>query len=273
VSRIGGVFAKLRGEGRRGLIPYITAGDPHPRHTVALMHGLVEGGADVLELGVPFSDPMADGPVIQLACERALAHGTHLWQVLELVAAFRRRDDRTPVVLMGYLNPIEARGVTAFARRAREAGVDGALVVDLAVEEAPDFAPALRAEKLDTVFLLAPTSPPARIEAIAREGSGYLYYVSLKGVTGSRSLDVKSVASRLAEIRRHTRLPVAVGFGVRDARTAAQVGRAADAVVVGSALVAEIERHRGNAAGLARRLGAKLRHMRTALDALPRSRP
>jgi tryptophan synthase alpha chain len=266
VSRVEQTFARLRGAGRKGLVPYITAGDPHPRHTVALMHALVEGGADLLELGVPFSDPMADGPVIQQACERALAGGTTLAQVLGMVARFRRRDRRTPVVLMGYLNPIESMGLAAFARRARAAGVDGVLVVDLAVEEAREFAPALRAQGLDCIFLVAPTSPDARIEAIARAGSGYLYYVSLKGVTGAASLDTGAVRRKLAQIRRHTALPVAVGFGVRDPATAARVGRVADAVVVGSALVAEIAKNARRAKALPKVLGAKLRAMRKALD-------
>jgi tryptophan synthase alpha chain len=266
VSRLQATFARLRAARRAALIPYITAGDPHPRHTVALMHALVDGGADVVELGVPFSDPMADGPVIQLACERALAHGTSLAQVLAMVARFRERDTATPVVLMGYLNPIESMGAAAFARRAKAAGVDGVLVVDLAVEEAPDFAPALKGAGLDCIFLVAPTSPPARIEAIARAGSGYLYYVSLKGVTGAASLDVAAVRAKLAEIRRWTPLPVAVGFGVRDARTAARVGRVADGVVVGSALVAEIAKNAKRAKALPRVLSAKLRAMRKALD-------
>jgi tryptophan synthase alpha chain len=267
MGRVQDTFARLRAAKRTGLVPYITAGDPHPRHTVALMHALVEGGADIVELGVPFSDPMADGPVIQLACERALAHGTSLTQVLELVAQFRKRDAQTPVVLMGYLNPIESMGLQDFARRARAAGVDGVLVVDLAVEEAPEFAPALRSAGLDCIFLLAPTSPAARIQAIARAGSGYLYYVSLKGVTGADRLDVADVGRKLAEVRRHASLPLAVGFGVRDARTAAQVGAVADAVVVGSALVAEIAKNAKRPKVLPKVLSAKLRAMRKALDA------
>jgi tryptophan synthase alpha chain len=266
VSRLQATFARRRGARRAALIPYITAGDPHPRHTVALMHALVEGGADVIELGVPFSDPMADGPVIQLACERALAHGTSLARVLAMVAQFRKRDAATPVVLMGYLNPIESMGAAGFARRARAAGVDGVLVVDLAIEEAPEFAPALRAAGLDCIFLVAPTSPPARIQAIARAGSGYLYYVSLKGVTGAASLDVGAVRAKLAEIRRQTPLPVAVGFGVRDPKTAARVGQVADGVVVGSALVAEIAKNAKRAKALPKILSAKLRAMRKALD-------
>jgi tryptophan synthase alpha chain len=226
----------------------------------------------VIELGVPFSDPMADGPVIQQACERALAHGTHLSQVVDLVAQFRRKNSATPVVLMGYLNPIEAQGAERFARRAQDAGVDGVLVVDLAVEEAPQFAPTLREHGLDRIFLVAPTSPPARIAAIAREGSGYLYYVSLKGVTGARTLDVGSVTAKLAEIRRHSKLPVAVGFGVRDAVTAARVGAVADAVVVGSALVGEIAKHARRPAQLPGILSRKLAGLRKALDARPRSK-
>ena len=273
MSRLKATFAALKISGRKGLIPYITAGDPHPRHTVGLMHALVRGGADVLELGVPFSDPMADGPVIQLACERALASGTHLWQVLEMVRQFRRKDSKTPVVLMGYLNPIETRGVEAFARRAKACGVDGVLVVDLAVEEAPEFAPVLKAQGLDCIFLLAPTSSVRRIQAICREASGYLYYVSLKGVTGAATLDVKSVAAKLAEVRSCTALPIAVGFGVSDAETAAKVGRVADAVIVGSVLVAEIEKHQRNPERLPKILGAKLQAMRKALDSLSESRP
>lgn len=270
MSRLAATFAALKASRRKGLVPYITAGDPHPRHTVALMHALVEGGADVIELGVPFSDPMADGPVIQLACERALKHGTHLWQVLDMVRQFRRKDAKTPVVLMGYLNPIEARGLDAFARRAKECGVDGVLVVDLAIEEAPEFAPALKAQGLDCVFLLAPTSSGRRMQAIAREASGYIYYVSLKGTTGAATLDIGSVRRKLTEIRHATSLPIAVGFGVRDARTAAAVGRVADAVVVGSALVSEIEKFQKSPAVLPKKLGAKLALMRKALDASPR---
>ena len=268
MSRIQAVLDKLKAGGRKALVPYITAGDPHPRHTVALMHALVRGGADVIELGVPFSDPMADGPVIQLACERALAHGTSLWQVIEMVAEFRKADAATPVVLMGYLNPIEARGFSAFAQKARAAGVDGVLVVDLAAEEAPEIAPLFRAEGLDCIFLLAPTSPGARIAAVAQQASGYLYYVSLKGVTGAATLDVDSVAAKLKEIRGHTALPVAVGFGIRDAESAQRVGRVADAVVVGSALVAQVEKHQNEPHLLPELLQKQLQALRSALDAL-----
>jgi tryptophan synthase alpha chain len=268
MSRIKSVLDKLKAQGRKALVPFITAGDPHPRHTVALMHALVQGGADVIELGVPFSDPMADGPVIQLACERALAHGTSLGQVLEMVAEFRRSDSTTPVVLMGYLNPIEARGYAAFARQARQAGVDGVLAVDLAAEEAPEIAPLFKAEGLDCIFLLAPTTSDQRIAAIAEQSSGYLYYVSLKGVTGAATLDVASVAAKLEQIRRHTGLPLAVGFGIRDAESAAKVGRIADGVVVGSALVAQIEKHQNEPEALPGLLTGQLKALRAALDGI-----
>jgi tryptophan synthase alpha chain len=265
-SRLESTFRALAQAGRKALIPYITAGDPHPQYTVGLMHALVAGGADIIELGVPFSDPMADGPTIQLACERALVHGTSLRQVIGMVAEFRKTDAKTPVVLMGYLNPIEAMGIGAFAEKAAAAAVDGVLIVDLSVEEAPDELPALRQHGLDVIFLLAPTSSPARIEAAARLAGGYLYYVSLKGVTGARTLDVSSVAEKLAEIRRHTVLPVAVGFGIRDGASAAQVARVADGVVVGSALVSEIERNAAQPERLPALLTAQLSALRKAMD-------
>lgn len=268
MSRIESTLSALKARRAKALIPFITAGDPHPSHTVGLMHALVAGGADIIELGVPFSDPMADGPVIQLACERALVHGTSLWNCCAMVAEFRKTDSRTPVVLMGYLNPIETRGLEAFCALARDSGVDGVLIVDLAVEEAPDFAPKIRSFGLDLIFLLAPTSSDARIEAIAREASGYLYYVSLKGVTGAASLDIDSVTTKLDQIRRHTALPVAVGFGIRDAESAAKVGAVADGVVVGSALVSQIEKHQSAPERLPDLLKSQLTQMRAALDAL-----
>jgi tryptophan synthase alpha chain len=268
MSRLPERFAQLKKARRKALIPYVTAGDPVPGATVPILHALVAAGADVLEIGVPFSDPMADGPTIQLACERALRHGTGLWQILDMVAEFRTKDLTTPVVLMGYLNPIETRGVEAFAERAAIAGVDGVLIVDLAAEEAPEYAPKLIEQGLDPVFLLAPTSPPSRIEAIGRYAKGYLYYVSLKGVTGAARLDVADVGSKLAQIRKHTQLPVAVGFGIRDAASAKAVGALADGVVVGSALVAEIERHQAEPQMLPGILGAKLAALRAALDEL-----
>ena len=268
MSRITATFERLRRDQRRALVPYIVAGDPHPRHTLAHMQALVRGGADIIELGVPFSDPMADGPVIQLASERALAHGTGLDQLFAAVRDFRREDDQTPVVFMTYLNPIEMRGLERFAREAREAGVDGVLIVDLSVEEAPDMAPTLRAAGLDCIFLIAPTSPAARIEAIAPLGSGYVYYVSLKGVTGSNRLDPQDVGEKVAGIRRHLDLPVAVGFGVRDAESARAVGAHADGVVVGSALVAKMADLADTPERIPETLEAAMRELRSALDSL-----
>lgn len=267
MSRIATCFAALKSVKRKALVPFITGGDPTPAHTVGLMHALVAGGADVIELGMPFSDPMADGPTIQLACERALAAGTSITKILAMVTEFRATDATTPVVLMGYLNPIEHRGIAAFAAQARDAGVDGVLIVDLAVEEAPDFAPVFKQAGLDLIFLIAPTSTPARIAAVAAQASGYLYYVSLKGVTGSAALDVESVALKLSEIRGITALPIAVGFGIRDAATAAAVGAVADGVVVGSALVSEVEKHAATPEVLPALLTARLKAMRDALDA------
>lgn len=241
MSRIQQTFAALAAQQKKGLIPFITAGDPEPGLTVSLMHALVAGGADVIELGVPFSDPMADGPVIQRASERALANGVSLVRVLEWVREFRQTDDRTPVVLMGYANPIERMGEAAFARAARDAGVDGVLVVDYPPEECESFAGVMREHGMDPIFLLAPTSTDARIEAVSRVASGYLYYVSLKGVTGSGALDLDSVAARIPLIKRHANLPVGVGFGIRDAQTARAIGSVADAVVIGSRLVQLLE--------------------------------
>jgi len=241
MSRIQQTFAALAAQQKKGLIPFITAGDPEPGLTVALMHALVAGGADVIELGVPFSDPMADGPVIQRASERALANGVSLTRVLEWVREFRQTDDKTPVVLMGYANPIERMGEAAFAMAAKAAGVDGVLVVDYPPEECESFAALMRENGMDPIFLLAPTSTDARIEAVSRVASGYLYYVSLTGVTGSGALDLDSVAARIPLIKRHANLPVGVGFGIRDAETARAIGSVADAVVIGSRLVQLLE--------------------------------
>ena len=242
MAKIKAAFERLQGQGRKALIPFITAGDPDPALTVPLLHALVRAGADIVELGVPFSDPMADGPTIQRASERALAKGVSLRQVLELVAAFRVDDQATPIVLMGYANPIEALGVEAFAAAAAAAGVDGVLVVDYPPEEASEFAEVLHRHGLDPIFLLAPTSSAARIAQVGALASGYIYYVSLKGVTGSAALDVAAVAERIPEIRARTGVPVGVGFGIRDAATAAAVAAVADAVVVGSRIIEEIER-------------------------------
>ena len=241
MSRIAQTFSQLSAQGRKGLIPFITAGDPYPEMTVDLMHALVKGGSNVIELGVPFSDPMADGPVIQRASERALAKKVGLRTVLEYVRAFRATDLTTPVVLMGYANPIERMGVDAFAKAASEAGVDGVLVVDYPPEECEAFAKIMRAAGIDPIFLLAPTSTEARIAQIARVASGYIYYVSLKGVTGAATIDLDAVAARIPQIRQHARLPVGVGFGIRDAATARAISGVADAVVIGSRIVQLLE--------------------------------
>ena len=237
MGRITDTFAALAKQGKKGLIPYIMAGDPSPAMTVDLMHALVEGGADVIELGVPFSDPMADGPVIQRAAERAIAQGIGLHQTLAMVAEFRKQDQTTPIVLMGYANPIESIGQAAFVDVAKAAGVDGVLVVDYPPEESEDFAQQLRAVDMDPIYLLAPTSTEERIAAVAKVASGYLYYVSLKGVTGAGHLDLHEVSQRIPQIRNRTGLPVGVGFGIRDASTAERLAGVADAVVVGSRLI------------------------------------
>ncbi|MDR0736319.1 MAG: tryptophan synthase subunit alpha [Zoogloeaceae bacterium] len=241
MSRIQQTFGKLEEDGRKALIPFITAGFPRLELTVPLMHVLARAGADIIELGVPFSDPMADGPTIQRASEKALANGMNLKKVLAQVAEFRARDARTPVVLMGYANPIEVFGAESFAQAAGAAGVDGVLVVDRPPEESADFVRALRQHGLDPIFLLAPTSTPERYREVARLASGYVYYVSLKGVTGSGRLNVEEVAKRLPAIRAAVGLPVGVGFGIRDAATAARMAEIADAVVVGSRIIEELE--------------------------------
>jgi tryptophan synthase alpha chain len=267
MSRITARFQVLRRAGRKALIPYITAGDPRLELTVPLLHALVKAGADIIELGVPFSDPMADGTVIQRACERALAQGMSLHQVLAMVQAFRRDDQDTPLVLMGYLNPIEAMGYQAFAGAAAEAGVDGVLTVDMPPEEARELLTVLKAVDIDPIFLLAPTSSPERIQKVVALAHGYVYYVSLKGVTGAATLNVNDVQQKLATIRRYTDLPVGVGFGIRDAAAAAAVARLADAVVVGSALVARIESLAGEPERLLIEVGALLSSLRQAMDA------
>jgi tryptophan synthase alpha chain len=242
MSRIEKRFAALAAAGRKGLIPFMTAGDPDPARTVEFMHALADGGADVIELGVPFSDPMADGPVIQGASERALARGVRLRDVLDNVRVFRERDAETPVVLMGYANPIERMGVAPFARAAADAGVDGVLVVDYTPEEATDFASTLREVGLDPIFLLAPTSTPERIALVGKIASGYVYYVSLKGVTGAGNLDVAAIAGRMPTIRERVSVPIGVGFGIRDAETARAVAQVSDAVVIGSRIVQLLEK-------------------------------
>ena len=241
MSRIESTFAALKAQNKTGLVTFITAGDPAPELTVPLMHALVEGGADVLELGVPFSDPMAEGPVIQRACERALTFGIGLPDVFDFVREFRKTNATTPVVLMGYANPIERIGHDNFIRCAKEAGADGAIVVDYPPEECAAFAEAMRANGLDLIFLLAPTSTTARVQQVAKYGSGFSYYVSLKGVTGSCDIDTADVARRVGAIREHVKLPIGVGFGIRDGATARAVAEVADAVVIGSRIIQELE--------------------------------
>ena len=269
MSRIQGVLARLKAEGRKALIPYIACGDPFADTTPQIMLALAEGGADIIELGVPFSDPMADGPVIAKASERALARGIGMAQVLQAVASFRCSDVLTPVVLMGYANPIERydqrHGAGSFIVAAREAGVDGVLVVDYPPEECEDFAAQLKATGLDLIFLLAPTSTERRMKDVGRIASGYVYYVSLKGVTGAGHLDTSAVAQMLPRIRAHVSVPVGVGFGIRDAATARAVSRVADAVVIGTRLVQILQTQtRENAAAAAREFMAEIR---AALDA------
>ena len=245
MSRIESTFSALKAQGRKALIPYVTAGFPFADITPALMHGMVDAGADIIELGVPFSDPMADGPVIQKAGEKALGLGVGMVQVLDHVRDFRKRNSTTPVVLMGYANPVERydqiHGEGTFVRDAAAAGVDGVLIVDYPPEECEAFAASLRAHGMDLIFLLAPTSTDARMAQVARVASGYVYYVSLKGVTGSGILDTSAVEQMLPRIRQHVHIPVGVGFGIRDAATAQAIGKVADAVVIGSKIIQLID--------------------------------
>lgn len=269
MSRIDTTLAALKAQGRKALIPYVTSGFPYPDVTPELMRGMVAAGADIIELGVPFSDPMADGPVIQKAGEKALSVGIGMAQVLQMVREFRTTDRQTPVVLMGYANPVERydlqHGNDAFIRDAAAAGVDGVLIVDYPPEECTDFAARLKAHGLDLIFLLAPTSTEARMALVAQLASGYVYYVSLKGVTGAGHLDTEAVEQMLPRIRKHVHIPVGVGFGIRDAQTAQAIGRVADAVVIGSRIIQLIEAQpREKVADVA---ALFLRSIRAALDA------
>jgi len=241
MSRIAGTFEKLKSADKKALIPFVTAGDPNPQMTAPIMRALVEAGSDIIELGVPFSDPMADGPTIQRSSERALVHGVGLSDVFGFVAEFRESDKETPVVLMGYANPIEAMGYENFASQAQAAGVDGVLVVDYPPEESGDLTRQLKKRAIDSIFLLAPTTPEARMDTVARVASGYVYYVALKGVTGASHIDMQEVAKKLPQIRAHVKLPIGVGFGIRDGETARAVAEVSDAVIIGSRLVEEIE--------------------------------
>ncbi len=266
MSRLANKFAELKASGRKALIPFITAGDPYPEFTVPMLHEMVAAGADVIELGVPFSDPMADGPVIQRASERALAHHIGLRKVLSMAMEFRKTDQTTPLVLMGYLNPIEIMGYEAFANAAQRADVDGVLTVDLPPEEAEDCVDLLRERGIDQIFLLAPNTTAERIRKMDEVGSGYLYYVSLKGVTGAGHLDTADVEEKLQLIRANTGLPVGVGFGVKDAETSRIIANIADGVVIGSALISKIEANLDDPEQAKAEIIALLKSMRQAMD-------
>ena len=241
MSRIQNYFKLLKKSNKKALIPFITAGDPHPSETVKLMNALVSSGADMIELGIPFSDPMADGPVIQRASERALSNGVGITATIKLVAEFRKENKDTPIILMGYANPIEAIGVDNFIDLIKDADIDGVITVDYPPEESSVFVSKLRKVDIDSIFLLSPTTDDDRIKLIVDQASGFLYYVSLKGVTGSSNIDIQQVADKVNNIQKHTNLPIAVGFGVRDAKTANEVASVSDAVVIGSRIVNEIE--------------------------------
>lgn len=267
MSRIAACIAALQAQQRKALVPYVTAGDPQPGVTVPLLHAMVEAGADMLEIGVPFSDPMADGPVIQAACERALRHHVTLHRVLDMVREFRQQDEATPIILMGYLNPIEVWGYADFAQAAAAAGVDGVLTVDMPPEEAAGLAGAFRDNGIDTIFLLAPTSDAERMRKVGEMASGFLYYVSFKGVTGANRLDVPAVTAKLEELRQFTQLPVGVGFGIRDGESAAQVAQIADAVVVGSVLVTRVAELADQPEAIPAAVAAIVGELRAAMDA------
>lgn len=267
MSRIKSRFEQLKADSKKALIPFITAGDPNPQVTVAAMHEMVKAGASIIELGVPFSDPMADGPVIQKANERALKHNVSLTMVLQMVSEFRQQDNDTPVVLMGYLNPVEVMGYELFATAANRAGVDGLILVDLPPEEAEDVLPVFKANGLDLIFLLAPTSSEQRMALIGRVASGFIYYVSIKGVTGAARAVADEVAAKLALIRQHSDLPIGIGFGIKDATTAAEFSAIGDAVVVGSALVNRVEALAETPEQIPSALHEVLAEMRKAMDA------
>ena len=264
MSRIKARFAQLKQQNKKALIPFFTAGDPTPALTVPLMHALVEAGADIIELGVPFSDPMADGPTIQRSSERALLHNVCLKDILGLVRAFRKQNDATPVVLMGYANPIEAMGYENFASQAQAAGVDGVLTVDYPPEECAEFLACLAQHELDPIFLLSPTSVDARVAVVAKAARGFVYYVSLKGVTGAANVDLAEVKARMNQLRKQISLPLGVGFGIRDGAMAKSMAEFADAVVIGSRIVQEIES--APPEEVTARVGALVKSIRTAMD-------
>ena len=264
MSRIQTTFTNLANNKRKALIPFITAGDPHPDMTVNLLHALVDSGADMIELGIPFSDPMADGPVIQIASERALANNVGINKTIDLVKDFRKDNEHTPIILMGYANPIEAIGLTNFVGAIKEAGVDGVITVDYPPEESKEFVSLLLKNDIDSIFLLSPTTEDERIKLIISQATGFIYYVSLKGVTGSANIDMEQVSERVNNVRQFTNLPVAVGFGVKDAKTAKEVAAIADAVVIGSRIVLEIEQ--SNKDDLIGNIKKLMREMKDAIE-------
>jgi len=264
MSRIANTFKTLKETHRKALIPYITAGDPHPDLTVSMMHALVDSGADMIELGIPFSDPMADGPTIQRASERALAHHVGLSHVFNMVKTFREKDTQTPIILMGYANPIEAIGAETFVERAKVSDVDGIITVDYPPEECTQFTKLLKEKNIDSIFLLSPTSELDRVKLIIEQASGFLYYVSLKGVTGAANIDIEQVKSKVSMIRELTDLPIGVGFGVRDAATAKEVAKISDAVVVGSRMIQEIEN--SNKDNLIQNISKLMKELREAVN-------
>ena len=264
MSRIANTFKALKEANRKALIPYITAGDPHPDLTVSMMHALVDSGADMIELGIPFSDPMADGPTIQRASERALAHHVGLSHVFNMVKTFREKDTQTPIILMGYANPIEAIGAETFVERAKVSDVDGIITVDYPPEECTQFTKLLKEKNIDSIFLLSPTSELDRVKLIIEQASGFLYYVSLKGVTGAANIDIEQVKSKVSMIRELTDLPIGVGFGVKDAATAKEVAKISDAVVVGSRMIQEIEN--SNKDNLIQNISKLMKKLREAVN-------
>ena len=266
MSRIAKTFAELKANNKTAFVTFVTAGDPHPDYTVDIMHDLVAAGADIIELGVPFSDPMADGPVIQLASERALTHHTSMSMIFDMVKTFRQQDQQTPIVLMGYANPIEVMGYSEFAEKAVSAGVDGVIIVDLPADEADTEVNTVRDAGLDPIFLLSPTTTPERVQAITERSRGFVYYVSLKGITGASHLDTEAVAEQLDKIRAKTDLPVGVGFGIKDAETAGQIGQVADAIIVGSAIVNCIANHAEDIHAARSAIVELVSEMRAALD-------
>ena len=268
MSRIAATFEKLKSENKKALIPYVTAGDPNPQVTVPLMHAMVEAGANIIELGVPFSDPMADGPTIQQACERALEHKVRLRDVIAMVQQFREKDQATPVVLMGYLNPIEIMGYENFAKSASEAGVDGVLTVDLPPEESENVLPLFEQHGLDPVFLVSPESTVERFKIIAKNSRGFIYYVSLKGVTGVKAIDADAVAQKLNELKAYTDLPLGVGFGINDAESAKAIAGVADAVVIGSAIVKRVAANQDDSNKINQEISDFLKTIRQAIDSI-----